>query len=324
MAVHEEAEVRLTRLSEEHVTSVVEAWNRALAHDRVTEAQFRRVLLEAPNYEPEAVHVAWSDDGSVLGLSACVLRRTSEGRDGGGREYEFGRGYLKAFFVLDHPEQAKTADALLGAAESYCALAGKHELFVTQYTGPYFFPGIDVRYKRLRDMLTARGYRDIWTLEDVAVDLRDLPIERRLAAARERAGATVEILTWHPDLLPAMRRFVEEEDERQWFPVGWESQAQWSQPREVALILRRGEEIVGWAQYWPGMPRAGFGPTLVLRRERGKGYGALLLLECMQRARQEGSERMSAGWANTGFYVACGWHIARRYAVLVKHLEGTA
>jgi hypothetical protein len=29
---------------------------------------------------------------------------------------------------------------------------------------------------------------------------------------------------------------------------------------------------------------------------------------------------MWAGWANTGFYVACGWHISRRYAVLVKEL----
>lgn len=313
--------MRLGRLADGDVATVVEAWRKGLPHDPMTEAQFRRLLLQDPNYEPEAVQVAWGDDGSVLGLGACVLRRTPEGKDGGGRKYEFERGYLKAFFVLDHPEQAETVDALLGAAESYCAQAGKRKLFVTQYTGPYFFPGIDLRYERLRDMLAARGYRDIWTLEDVAVDLRDLPIERRLAAARERAGPMVEILTWHPDLLPAMRRFVEEEDERQWFPVGWESRAQWSQPREVALILRRGGEIVGWAQYWPGVPRAGFGPTLVLRRERGKGYGALLLLECMQRAREEGSETMSAGWANTGFYVACGWYISRRYAVLVKDLQ---
>jgi GNAT superfamily N-acetyltransferase len=313
--------MRLSQLAEGDVASVVAAWNTALPYDHVTEAEFRRVLLQDPNYEPEAAQVARADDGSVLGLGACVLRRTPEGKDGGGHGYEFERGHLKVFFVLECPARDEIADALLAAAESYCAEAEKQKLSVTQYTGPYFFPGIDVRYERLRDMLAARGYRDIWTLEDVAVDLRNLPIERRLAAARERAGPAVELLTWHPDLLPAMRRFVEEEDERQWFPVGWEAQAQWSQPREVALVLRRGGEIVGWAQYWPGVPRAGFGPTLVLRRERGKGYGALLLLECMQRARQEGSERMSAGWANTGFYVACGWHISRRYAVLVKDLR---
>ncbi|MBN1458810.1 MAG: GNAT family N-acetyltransferase [Armatimonadetes bacterium] len=58
----------------------------------------------------------------------------------------------------------------------------------------------------------------------------------------------------------------------------------------------------------------------MLPRERGRGYGALLLLECMRRARDEGAHTMWAGWANTGFYVACGWHVCRRFAVLVKEL----
>ncbi len=329
--------MRLTQLVEEHVASVVEGWNEALPYDHMTAVEFRRVLFQDPNYEPEAAHVAWADDGSVVGLSVCVLRRTPEGKDGGGREPEFGRGYLKAFFLLDRPEHVDTADALLGAAESYCAQAGKHELFVGQYTGPYFFPGIDIRYQQICDILAGHGYRDVDTLEDVAVDLQDPSIPDRLARARERAGPTIEVLTWKPDLMPAMRRFAEEEDERQWFPamrrfMEEEDERQWfpvgcesglAQPRETALILRRGEEIVGWAQYWPGTPRAGFGPVLVLRRERGKGYGALLLFECMRRARDQGSENMWAGWANTGFYVACGWHICRRYAVFVKDLRGS-
>lgn len=313
--------MRLTQLSEEHVTSVVEAWNNALPYDRVTGAEFRRVLLEDPNYEPAAAQVARADDGSVLGLGACVLRRTPEGKDGGGHEYEFERGHLKVFFVLQSPARDEIADALLDAAESYCAQAGKRKLFVSEYTGPYFFPGIDVRYDQLQTMLAARGYRDVGTLEDVAIDLRDPSIPDRLARARERAGPTIEVLTWEPDLMPAMRRFVEEESHRQWFPVGWESG--WSQAKDVSLVLRRGDEIVGWADYWPATPRASFGPVLVLRRERGKGYGALLLLECMSRAGDRGSENMWAGWANTGFYVACGWHISRRYAVLVKDLEST-
>jgi len=40
----------------------------------------------------------------------------------------------------------------------------------------------------------------------------------------------------------------------------------------------------------------------------------------MERARAGGAERMTAGWANTGFYVRHGWHITRRYAVLRKEL----
>jgi len=310
--------MRLTRMTEDDVALAVSAWNETLVHNRITEQKFRRILLQDSNYEPEAVRLARSDDDSIVGLAACVVRRKVEGKDGGGREEEFGRGYLKAFYVAEHADRLLAARALLEAAESYCVAAGKRELYVTQYTGPFFFPGIDVRYQRLLEILVAHGYRDTRTIEDVAVDLRGASINTRLEQARERAGAGVELLTWRPDLLPEMRRFVEEGNERQWFPVGWESR--WTRERERSFVLRKSREIIGWADYHAGHPRAGFGPTLVLPRERGRGYGALLLLECMRRARDEGSQTMSAGWANTGFYVACGWHVSRRFAVLVKEL----
>jgi GNAT superfamily N-acetyltransferase len=139
-----------------------------------------------------------------------------------------------------------------------------------------------------------------------------------LQRVRERVGSEVELLTWRPELLEAMRRFVAEGRMPAWFPAGWERRM--ARPREEVLVVRRGEEIVGWAEYGPGAPRASFGPVLVLERERGKGYGVLLLLECMLHAEQRGAQRMTAGWANTGFYIAAGWHIYRRYAVLTKEL----
>ena len=125
-------------------------------------------------------------------------------------------------------------------------------------------------------------------------------------------------MEWRPELLGEMRRFVEEGAQSQWFPVGWE--ARYGEPDETTVVLRRGGEIVGWAHYWPGRPRCGFGPILVLPRARGNGYGSLLLRECMARAARGGGEYMSAGWANTPFYVMNGWHIVRRFAVLLKEL----
>ncbi len=318
--------MHIAPMSDDDVARVVSAWNLALPHDQVSVERFRSVMLEDPNYEPEGVLTAQADDGSLLGFSACALRRTVSGKDGRGTEWVFGWGFLKGFFVVECDREDEVAGSLLERAEAYCREAGKAELRVTEYAGAYVFPGIDVRCQRLRDMLARHGYRDVRTIEDVAVDLRDLALSSRLEQARqrqERLGKTV--LAWHPELLPAMQRFVAQGDQPQWFPPGWESQ--YREPDETTLVLRGGEhlsgqEIMGWAHYWPGRPRAGFGPILVLERDRGQGYGSLLLLECMMRARAQGAEVMTAGWANTGFYTANGWHITRRYAVLTKDLGG--
>ncbi len=308
--------MKISAMTENDLVQVVAEWNVNLPHDPVTDSQFRWVMLEDPNYEPDALLLAKAEDGSILGLSACVLRRTVEGKDGGGAPDEFGRGYLKGFFVSDSSQAEEAANHLLSAAETYCREAGKRELRITQYTGPYIYPGLDVRYERLREMIASRGFRDVLTIEDVGVNLGP-ELESELARARARAGRAVEVVTWRPALMPMMRKFVAEGQQPQWFPVGWEEY--YSKADETRLVLLRGEEIIGWAHFHPGQ-QAGFGPTLVLTRERGKGYGALLLFESMARALRAGAKHMSAGWANTGFYVSCGWKIERRFAVFTKEL----
>jgi GNAT superfamily N-acetyltransferase len=305
-------------MSEADLPQVVAAWNSVLIHDQVSVDHLRHAVLGDPNYEPEGVVVAESDGGRVPGLSACIVRRTVEGKDGQGADWEFDVGFLKAFFVADGADAQRTAAELLEASEAFCRQAGKRAVQLTLYSHHYFFPGLDLRYERLREIVARHGYRDIATIEDVAVDLRAEEIAARLERSRRRAGADAEVLTWEPSLVPMMRPFVEEGRVPHWFPVGWE--AHYSQPDETVLVLRRDREIIGWARFWPGKPRAGFGPILVLPRERDKGYGALLLLECMSRAQAQGSQRMAAGWANTGFYVSQGWSIVRRYAVFRKEL----
>jgi GNAT superfamily N-acetyltransferase len=312
--------MQISQLTEQNLEPVLAAWNAALQHDPLDVASFRRVFLEDPNHEPEGTWVLEGSDGRVCGFAHCVVRRTVEGKDGGGRDYEFASGFLKGFFAVGGPDDAAVADRLLANAEAYCAAANKEELRVTEYAGPYVYPGLDVRYERLRSMLSERGYRDVRTIEDVAADLRDTQLPVRLARLRERVGPRVKVCTWDPALLPSMRKFVAEGDQPQWFRLGWEKHL--AETREETLVLRRGGGIVGWAHYWPSQPRAGFGPILVLPRARGNGYGGFLLLECMERARRQGSETMSAGWANAGFYTANGWHITRRYAVLRKLLDG--
>jgi GNAT superfamily N-acetyltransferase len=311
--------MQIAPMTPEDIPAVLHAW--PLTFDPVTPERLQGLIFGDPNYEPEAVSLARDDHGAILGLSSAVLRRTTEGKDGCGAPYGFDRGFLKLFFVTPGPHDEIAARALLGAAESYSAAAGKVELRVTQYTGPYLYPGMDVRYERLRELLTLNGYRDVATIEDVAVALDEADIAARLARARDRVGSDVEVLQWVPELLEPMRAFVAEGQMPQWFPVDWE--AKYAEPDDTTLILRIGGEILGWSHYFPGLPRSGFGPILVLPRARGRAYGVLLLLECMDRARRRGASLMSAGWANTGFYVAAGWYIRRRFAVFTKPLGTT-
>lgn len=301
---------------------MVAGWNSALPHDQLTAARFREVFLEDPNQEPEGLLVVEGEAGDLLGFAACVLRRTPEGKDGRGNAWEYPRAYLRGLYIAEGGEAAEAATRLLAAAEGYAADAGKRTMMVTVYTGRYVFPGIDVRYQRLRELLGANRYRDVQTIEDVAVDLRAPGLARRLEEARQRCGPEVEVLVWEPGLLPALRSFAAEGKMPQWFPVGWE--AEYGRRDPLCLVLRRWEEILGWARYAPRPPTAGFGPILVLERVRGLGYGLRLLCECMARARDAGCETMSAGWANTGFYVRAGWEIRRRYAVFTKELGGGA
>ena len=311
--------MRIAPMSEADVPAVLAAWQEELVYDPVVESEFRRVIMNDPNYEPDAVMVAKDGDGSIAGFGSFLVRRTVPGGDGCGQPYEFSQGFLKAFFVVEGESGEQGADLLLEAGESYCAAAGKTAVNVVEYAGPYVFPGLDVRYERLAEVLARRGYQDTGTIEDVEVDLRVRHIPSLLRRTWDRVGDSVQLLTWRPELLPLLQELVATSDQPQWFAAGWESR--YAEADERVLVLRKGEKLVAWARFHPRVSEGSFGPIMTLPSERGNGYGNLLLLESMVRARDLGTETMSAGWAATGFYITNGWHITRRYAVLRKDLQ---
>jgi mycothiol synthase len=310
--------MRIRPLTGEDLPRVIALWNSALHYDQMTERRFRHVILEDANYEPEGVLVALDREGRIIGLVAGVVRREPAGKDGGGSPDEFQRGYVKALVVPPNEPGYTAGGALLEAVEAYAREAGKRELTMSVYAGPYAFPGIDLRYEGLRSIFARSGYRDIYTIECVGIDLRDPVVDRMLADYRAKLPRELSVRTWRPSYLPALRAFVKAGNMPAWFPTGWE--AGYKTAQDTCLVLRKGKEILSWARYSPHPPKSGFGPILVLPRDRGQGYGGILLLECMVRAREAGCTQMRAGWANTGFYVRHGWHIVRRFAVLRKEL----
>jgi GNAT superfamily N-acetyltransferase len=299
--------------------AVLAAWRRSLTFSEIDEARFRRSFVDDPHVPEGGVVVALGRDGTVLGFAGCACpRRSADGAEAGG--WAWRRVYLKAFFAEDGEQEAASATALLGAVDAVAEASGLGAVRLCQYMlGPAPFPGLDLRYQRLQGLLMRHRYRDVMTIEDVGVALTGPLLPRQFERARERAGSEVHVVTWTPELLPAMRRFVAAGEAPHFFREGWEQG--YREADEQTLVVIRGEVIVGWARYRPDCPAADFGPTLVLPQERGRGYGALLLWECADRARAVGAERVEARWANTGFYIRQGWQIIRRYAVLEKDLR---
>jgi GNAT superfamily N-acetyltransferase len=312
-------------LTRPDIPKVVEAWNRSLVYDRITQERFEWVILDDPNYEPEGNVIAL-DQGKIVGFCGAVARKGILGQDSTGRPHEKEYGYIKGLFVLDEYWDVGVGERLLEQAEAYLASRGKRVIKVVQYTGRYFFPGIDLRYENLLALFAGHGYErardwgEIYAIDDLAVNLADFEPTAYHQQARQRVAAIgVNIMPYHPNMLDKMRIFVEKLEYWHWFPAGWEDGFGSSGHTLVAL---KGEAVVGWASYLPNEKEGAFGPIGVLEPYRGHGIGTCLLLESMLKMKDLGVPKVQAGWSGaTTFYMRSGWEICRQYAPFQKKLQ---
>ncbi len=305
-------------LTPEDVPDVVQGWNDCLIYDPITEHRFRHVVLDDPNYEAEGNWVA-VDAGSVIGFVGAVTREGVAGRDERGRPEEANYGYLKGLYLRDSYQNTEIKEQLLGRALNYLRSKGKHIVRILQYTGRYFFPGIDTRYETELAFYDAQGFQRVATIDDVAVDLTDFePTAYQQDAQHRMTAIDARIVDYQPTMLDAMREFVEKIQIRNWFPEGWDKDFG---ANGHTLIAFKGDGVVGWADYWPHQESGGFGPIAVLPEFRHHGIGTCLLMESMLRMKQLGTPKAIAGWAVTGFYLQSGWYICRQYIVFQKSIK---
>lgn len=300
------------------IEEVVQGWNRSLVYDQVSEERFESVILKDPNHEKGASLVAICD-GKIIGLISAAAREGLSGADGRGRPNEADRGYIKGFFVLEEFRRQGIGTKLLDEAGKYLKLKGKSNIWVVIYSGHYIFPGVDLRYKSGVKFFEDKGFRKDHVIDDMDLDLKNFQLLDYHKDARQRAAEFgVRIEEYDPSMLDGMKIFVEKVHMTPWFPQGWEEGYKEKGNKFVAV---KGEEIVGWASYWPGAGTAGFGPIAVLEEMRGNGIGSCLLLECVLSMKEAGSDRVLASWTNTPFYVPNGWEICRQYAVFEREIE---
>ena len=317
-------DIQIRPLDKPDLAEVVAGWNECWKYDQVTEQRFARVILDDPNYEPSGTLVATEpptlpSQRKIVGFVCAAAREDVVGKDGRGLPEQADFGYLKGFFVREEYRDTDVGELLLDEAIRFVRAKGKSILRVVLYSGRYFFPGIDVRYEQLLRFFERHGFERIQLVNDLSINLTQFePSEyhRKVRRRVEESGAT--ITPYHPEMLEPMQEFVRKVNIPYWFPEGWEEDFG---EEGHTLAALRGEEIVGWAEYWPHPERGGFGPIAVLPEERHQGIGTCLLSEAMLWMKAQGVPEAFAGWAATDFYLRSGWEICRQYAALEKKLE---
>ncbi len=312
-------DIRIRPLRRSDIAKVVSGWNTCLRYDRITQIRFESTVFDDPNYEKEGNLVATRND-EIVGFIAAVAREGIAGQDGAGRIHEKDFGYIKGLFVIKQHREKGVERDLLKQALGFLKSRGKTIARVGEYTGRYFFPGIDTRHKEELRLYLENGFEETDAEEDVMTDLKTFqPTEYQREAQRRTEELGVVIKPYQSKFLDAMRRFAEGLDYPQWFPKGWESDFG---GKGYTLVAVLGTKVVGWAEFHPSSEGWLFGPIAVLEELRRRGIGTCLLLESMFRMKELGAANVTAGWANVPFYVRNGWRVSRRYIVCQKDLTG--
>ena len=233
-------EIRPLEISD--IPEVVKGWNQVLVYDRVSEDQFKRIVLDDPNYERDLNLVVVKDE-RIVGFVSAAARESILGRDGRGRLEEIYDGYIKGLYVLNDHSGSKIGEDLLNKVLKHLKSKGKRVVKIVEYTGRYFFPGIDVRYVNLLRLFDENGFKRVYKLHDVAIDLKDFkPTEYQKRAERRVLGMGIKITTYKPEMLGLIREFVKKLNIKQWFPRGWENAFG---KDGYTLIAIKGDKILG-------------------------------------------------------------------------------
>ena len=304
-------------MEDSDIKDVVQGWNSCLPYDQVSDERFKHVVLGDANYQKDSCLVA-VHNGKIVGFICAVAREGILGADNKGKPDDKAHGYIKGFYVLEEFRRNGIGSKLFDGAMEYIKFKGKSYIRLLEYTGDYFFPGVDTRYESAISFLENKGFYKEYVLNDVDIDLTDFEIGIYQKNAIERAKSVgVKVIDYDLSTLGEMRKFVEKLNMISWFPEGWED---WFKSKGNKVVALKGKEIVGWASFSVNGDIGWFGPTAVLEEMRNNGIGSWVLLESVLRMKNAGAKSVIASWANTPFYTANGWKIYRQYGVFEKHI----
>ncbi len=300
--------------------ALIDLWNVAMAHDRISEAAFRTKVLLDPNFHPHGLLLA-EEDGQLLGFVLSLARRVPLFLQG----LEPELGWITAFGVRADSRRRGVGRRLFDAALERLAGLGRRQVAISPYTPNYFIPGVDTgAYPEAMAFLQATG----WEITSTPISMRAeltgfqvppeiLGLERRLA---EQEGIVVRPVRAAD--LPALMPFIAEQFGWDWFRFAQEYLLELFGPgsdQVCFLVAVQGERIVGYCQ----QRRERFGPFGVLPALRNKGIGRALLFRCLSNMLARGFHCAWFLWTGEDaarLYSLAGFHRVRQFAVLAREI----
>lgn len=291
-------------------------------------------ILWDQNWEPDGTfvlreHIEGKEgrlgDGAVRGFCVAIHRKIPMPHV----PMDTDRGYITLFGVDARLRRQGYATKLLAEAEAYLKVEGAKKVLVSPYAPNYFWPGVDVeRYTEAVAFLMSRGYaeqsRPLAMQTQLDKVRRPEWLRQKVAALKADKDKSVVIKEYSPDLVPFIHEFMVED-----FPGDWE---RWV--RDAALDIHAGRAktdrllfawdnetntIVGFCHY----NNERFGPVGTSPRVRGRGIGAWLTFETLERMRTNGKQVAWFLWTDdkTGkLYKEAGFVEWRRFVIMQKDL----
>jgi len=312
--------LRYEELTENNIDDATVICNQSLRYDSFDPSVLRKLVFQDPNFEQRLALVAY-EGSKPLGFAAGVrlIRQPAE-------DVDPSASWIKIITGVAGKEagEVEVMSSLCDRIEAELRNLGVRAVRISDYIPARMWPGIDLRYETILEVLERRGYSKVGEAVDYLISLRPFSVPRRIMRLRdelERRGIVMSLAT-------------KAESERLcgWvkkrFGHGWayevaasiENAEEEKSGTLVAKDVKTGE-MVGFSTHG-ALVRGWFGPIGIDEKSRKMGVGSVLLFESLRLMRLNGVAKAVIPWTdNLFFYTQVPGIVGiRHYHVMGKKL----
>jgi mycothiol synthase len=302
---------------------IVELWNECLYYDLINSNRFRNMILLDPNFDPEGLRLAFSEE-KLVGCLYGVRRQLPMH----GTELEPNNGWITFFFVSPAYRRQGVGTRLLSDVAAFFERHGRTNVFFSSYAPNYIVPGIDRHsYPEGYQWLVKHGFEELYAPVAMDYSLVGLVYPTEVFALKSRRiaedytfelavdGDLYELICFATDVFnPDWGRAI-----RDGILQGL--------PLSSIHVVRKQGRLIGFCVHggYEGVNER-FGPFGIAPDQQGKGIGTILLYECLLSMRAQGlhgawfmwtGEQTPAGY----LYKKIGFQVTRNFSVM-RRCEG--
>lgn len=304
----------------EDIDKIVNCWNVALPHDKVTKEEIIKKMLLDCNFRADGFFIACSGD-DVVGFVNCVYRRVPIDAYSG---LEDNNGWISAFAIKDDKNFAEIGDALLNAAEDYFKAHSIIEIS-TGYYPVYFYQGVSKEHcEKYITLFESKGYKCIPSLARelyLTEFCEDANIEQKREILEKEGIYTGPMQDKY------ILSLIDSQEPFNNISMAFEFKSRLAElDYERIRIAAKDGKVIGVCVFGdPYGSKERFGPFSVDASYQGKGIGKVLLNDCLSAMKERGLEKAWMQWtplqgAADTLYKRVGFKVTKTYITFSKNI----